>query len=576
VRRFLVVIIVGFLMVRMAPAQNAADESTVAVRMFSTRIVHQATFSPLGFNATMRRCPQCPEKKIETDTTLQQMYGDLRIAGDTLPRKQVEFLGAFRIRIDELPEAETAAGRWIVENTAAGLRILLVTSVERYVRAALNGEAASNEPLESSKAMAVVARTFALANRHRHAADGFDLCDSTHCQALRFSATRPEVEEAVRATTGETLWYGANRAEVYATQHCGGEAEDVADVWPAVHASYLRAHADPYCLRRSSASWHADIGIAELARILTAQHWKIPEKIETIRVIKRTPAGRAQVLEVLGQGARADISASGLHFAIDRALGWNQLRSDWYEITLNNGMVHFAGKGYGHGVGLCQAGSFEMAVEGHSYREILNFYFPGTRIGITSKDAGWKGISANGWTLSATDASQNLLAAGNAAWAKAQSIFPPQAAVHPRVRLMPTTELFRQATDEPGWMLASTHGASIVLQPLRVLLAHGGESSTLLHEFLHVLVEQETTPQTPLWLREGLVGLLAADNNPPSRSAMQPSQIESALAHPVGITESQQAHAASQQLVRRLIHQYGIQTVRGWLRSGVPPTALAP
>ncbi len=562
----------------MASAQNAVRESTVTVRLFSTHIGREVTFSPLGSRNTLRFCLQCSPITIDTPAILKQINGQLHMMGETAgsPHKQVEFMGTFRVRIEGSSEVETAAGRWIVNGTTTGLRILLTTSTEGYVIAALNGEAAADEPLESLKTMAVVARTFALTNAHRHAAEGFDFCDSTHCQALRFASARPEVEEAVRATTGETLWDGAHRAEAYATQHCGGEAEDAASVWPALHASYLHAHPDPYCLRRSSASWHTDISVAQLARILREQHWKVPEQIETIHISKRTPTGRVQMLEVLGQQTRAEISASSLHFAIDRAMGWNQLRSDRYQITLNNDVVHFEGKGYGHGVGLCQTGSFEMAAECRNYREILAFYFPGTRIRITPEDAGWREISGAGWTLVGTDTSQDFLQTGNTAWAKAQSTFPPKAPVHPVVRLMPSTELFRQATDEPGWMLASTRGINIVLQPLPVLRAHAADSSTLLHEFLHVLVEQEATPQTPLWLREGLVEVLADNNLHPTGDAMQISEIETALAHPVTFMEAQRGHAASAQLVQHLISTYGFQTVRGWLRSGVPPTALVP
>lgn len=550
----------------------AETEGSVTVSLFSIHTAREVTFSPLGSTNVIRLCRQCAQTKIDTPATLKWMNGEIHLAGDTIAHKKVEFRGAFRVQIERSPEVETAAGQWTVDAAPTGLRIVLTTSTERYVLAALNGEAAADEPPESLKAMAVVARTFALVNTHRHAAEGFDFCDSTHCQALHFSAARPNVEQAVEATTGETLWVGSQQAQAYATQHCGGKAEDASSVWPMLHAPYLRTHPDAYCLRRSSALWHADISITQLARILREQHWKTPAEIEAIHIVKRTPTGRAQVIEVLGQGTRDEISASSLHFALDRALGWNQLRSEWYEITLNNGTVHFEGKGYGHEVGLCQAGAFEMGTEGRSYREILNFYFPRTLVRIRPNDHGWEQSSAAGWTLIATDGSPSLMQAGNSAWAKAQSLFPPKASVHPVVRLMPSTELFRQATNEPGWMLASTSGTNIILQPMPVLRARGGESSTLLHEFLHVLVEQETTPQTPLWLREGLVEALAGTNSYHRSDAMRISEMENALAHPLNMAESQRAHAASAQMVRRLIERYGLQTIRSWLHSGVLST----
>lgn len=574
-RRLLVFLIAFLGFVSTISAQDAAEPSTLTVRLFSAYPVQEITFIPLGSDDKIRFCSQCLEKQISNPTTWKKTDGALRMTGDPHAYKQVQFQGAFRVRVKDSPQEETAAGRWEIRTTDTGIRTLLTISTEHYVMAALNGEASPDEPLESLKAMAIVARTFALLNGHRHAAEGFDLCNSTHCQALRFGRVRSEIEQAVLATTGETLWDRTHRAETYATQHCGGEAEDAASVWPNLHAPYLHSHPDPYCLRRSTAKWHTDISIVELARILREQQWDIPEHLEIIRITKRTSTGRAQMLEVSGQGKHAEISASSLHFALDRALGWNQLRSDWYEITLNNGFIHFEGKGYGHGVGLCQTGSFEMAAKSRNYRDILNFYFPGTQVRITPSDTGWKELPGVGWTLVAVNPPQSISQVGNIEWAKAQSIFPPKMAIHPLVRLMPSTELFRQATDQPGWTLASTRETSIILQPLSIVRTHGSESLTLLHEFLHVLVEQEASPQVPLWLREGLVEALTNNNLHPG-TAMPISAIETALKHPDGVIESQRAHAVSAQLVQQLLNKYGIQTVRGWLRSGVPSTALAP
>jgi hypothetical protein len=212
-----------------------------------------------------------------------------------------------------------------------------------------------------------------------------------------------------------------------------------------------------------------------------------------------------------------------------------------------------------------------MATEGHGYRDILNFYYPGTTVRITTADTGWKETEGAGWTLVSSGPSHDLLTAGNTAWQEALSLFPPKAQVHPRVHLMPSTELFRQATDEPGWMLASTRGGDVFLQPSMLLQIHGGVGPTLLHEFLHVLIEQETTQRTPLWLREGFVEALAK-NSQRIRvvSPISMNVLESALAQPTSEMESQRAHLASGVYV----DQYGFAIVRTWLHAGVPSTVL--
>ncbi len=482
-----------------------------------------------------------------------------------------------RFRVESAGEEPViASGKWVISSQHDGLRVLLTLPSENYVIAALSGEAAPDEPIASLKAMAISMRTFALVNANRHQSEGFGLCDSTHCQALRLGKPSPEVEQAVRETAGETLWSGAQRAHVFYTQHCGGRSEAASAVWPEERAGYLAGqHSDPYCLRRSPAQWQTRIPLRQLGEIFRAQGWHTPSPIGDIRITQRDVAGRAQLLQVTGQGAPAQLSASSFRFAVDRALGWNQMRSDWYSLTLSGADLEIRGRGYGHGVGLCQAGSFEMAAEGHSDTEILNFYFPGAVPGITPAGDVWQKRTGAGWTLLTTDPGGSLLGEGNAAWARAQSLLPrPSGSPEPTVQELPTTELFRQTTGEPGWMLASTRGSHIFLQPATVRQSNGGTETLLLHEFLHVLVEQQSRASAPLWLREGLVEVLAAPGKqqwPPV--ALPPAEVDAALAHPSSATISRRAHQAAARMAALLCARYGMTAMLEFLRNGVPSEA---
>jgi stage II sporulation protein D len=485
------------------------------------------------------------------------------------PAKTLKLNGSFRMQPAEGPEV-TAAGEWTITRQRDGLRVLLTLPSEKYVAAALSGEAAPDEPLASLKAMAITIRTFALLNAGRHQREGFDLCDSTHCQALRFAKPRPEVEEAVRETAGESLWSGGQRLHVYYTQHCGGMSEAANSVWPAEQGGDS-THRDPYCLRRSPAEWHARIALDQLSDIFRSQGWQTPSPIESIRVIRQTTGGRAGLLEVTGGGPRAQISASSFRFAVDRALGWNQLRSDWYTLAVSGYTLEIQGRGYGHGVGLCQAGAYEMAMEGHSDVEILDFYFPGAVAGITPADHGWQTEAGTGWTLLTTGSPNNLLAEGNSSWAKAQSLFGGRG--HPVVEELPTTELFRQTTGEPGWVLASARGSNVFLQPVQVRRKNSGAENLLLHEFLHVLVEQQAGENAPLWLREGLVEALAGGVQS-GHVDLPASEIDAELAHPADAATSRNAHQAAARMAALLRDRYGMPAVRDFLRSGVPYEAI--
>jgi stage II sporulation protein D len=562
------------------PLGNGADAARLAHNFFlaasapppeSARLLTVELFSTWTVKTLMATQLGQP-----TPTQIDWTPSGLRLSSGTTV-KQLSLSGSLRLRAGD-PQEISAAGRWTITWQRDGLRVLLTLPSENYVIAALNGEAAPDEPMASLRAMAISIRTFALANANRHSEEGFGLCDSTHCQALRLGKARPEVERAVRETAGETLWFGGQRAHVYYTQHCGGMSEAAGDVWPAEQASYLAGnHADPYCLRRSTAEWHARMDLTQLSGIFRAQGWQTPSPISAIRVARVSQTGRAELLEVTGRGAPAQLSASSFRFAVDRALGWNQMRSDWYTVSMAGSALEIRGRGYGHGVGLCQAGAYEMAAEGLSDTRILSFYFPGAIAGITPAGDGWRSVPGAGWTLLTTDPAGGLVSEGNVAWARARSLFGSTAgSVAPTVQELPSTELFRQTTGEPGWMLASTRGSNVFLQPATVRQNNGGTEALLLHEFLHVLVEQQAGEQAPLWLREGLVGALAnsGQGHFEFRGTMPVKELDAALARPADATASRQAHQVAARMAALLCTRYGMATVRDFLRNGVPLDTL--
>ena len=548
------------LLILAAPQLRAQNARALTLELFSSQTTKSLTIT---------------QRNQAKPLTIDWQPNGLHLPTRTV--KQLSLSGSLRLRT-AAGEQANAAGEWTIRWQPDGLRILLTLPSEDYVAAALNGEAAPGEPEASLKAMAVLIRTFALVNASRHHAEGFDLCDSTHCQSVRLGQTRPEVLRAVHETAGETLWFRGQRAHVYYSQHCGGMTEAAAAVWPAERAPYLQSqHEDPYCLRRSPGTWQTQIPLTRLSGILQAQGWKTPSPIEDIHIQRRSSSGRAQLLEVTGGGAPAQLSASSLRFAVDRALGWNQMRSDWYNLRISNGSLVISGKGYGHGAGLCQAGAYQMAAEGHSQQQILSFYFPGAVARITPSDQGWQKLPAAGWTLLTTHPSGNLMAEGNAAWAKAQALFgPPAAAIHPIVQDLPTTELFRQTTAQPGWILASTRGSTVFLQPAAVRQAAGGTNQLLLHEFLHVLVESQAGEKSPLWLREGLVETLATHGATGREPivAMPTETLDAELAHPTSVSASRHAHETAAHLAALLCARYGLAAVHGFLRTGVPANAL--
>lgn len=546
---------------------NDGGGRDVSIALFSTHTLRGATVTPLGEHSWIAHCARCIHEPLTAPLHVATPM-DI-FAGGTL-----------RVTDDATSEARIASGLWHLRATRHGSKVeidvALTLPSERYVAAVLNAEAATGEPAQSLRALAILARTYALNGSHYAAATGrlaADLCDSTECQAMRLGPASQTVEDATRATAGETLWFGAGRAEVFFSQNCGGQTEDAGAAWPKLRSTpYLHSRVDPYCSRRDTAAWHAGVPLTMLAEIAKTQGWSVPAQVVSARVAERSASHRALQVAFTGSDAKtAIVSATSLRFGIGRALGWDRVRSDAYEVGVRNGALVFDGRGHGHGVGLCQAGATEMATEGKSAREIIAFYFPGTAVRIAPTDDGWQESQTGLLTLRATHPfSAERTAALLQAWNEAQRRFVPRRAVRPGITFAPTTEVFRQLTAQAGWALASTTGSAIVLQPETVLQAHGARiSETLLHEMLHVLVEAEATGQAPLWLREGLVEVLAGERTG-TAATMSAGAIDDALQSADSLQASEHAHRAAAARVQVLMTRYGASAVRGWLSSGVP------
>src|SRR5437879_399836 len=121
-----------------------------------------------------------------------------------------------------------------------------VLPLENYVARVLAGEAARDSPPAALDALAITVRTFALANVRRHRADGFDLCDQTHCQVVR--AATSATDAAAARTAGRLLLHGGAAASIYYTASCGGRTEIPSAVWPgAADPPFLPSREDDAC-----------------------------------------------------------------------------------------------------------------------------------------------------------------------------------------------------------------------------------------------------------------------------------------------------------------------------------------
>ncbi len=563
------VLIVGFL-----PIQGGCENASAAGAMdITARLFSTATISHLRVtsrNASWRTCVHCPTRPIpapmEVDWTGTNP-GVLRVSGQALPLMLLD--GPVDMQASDGQRAQVA-GHWRVGATKDGLHVTVTVPSERYVTGVLAAEAGQGTPAEALKALAVVARSFALTGAARHGAEG--LCDSTHCQALRFAPVPADIASAVQATAGETLWSGGKRVPGYFSQNCGGMTEGSAEAWSGPRQAWLVSHPDPYC-QHAPSQWHAELQESDVRAALAREGWNVSTPIETIEQVARDASGRAHLIRMHSSQQTVTLSASSFRFALNRSLGWNQLRSDRYTVHRRGAKLVFDGVGFGHGVGLCQAGAKQMAAEGRSYRNVLAFYFPGTTVRIAAQDGGWR--SQQTAHVSVRDLQQDVALSRQAeqAFAEAKQQWRGRSDVRLQLTLYPTTELFRQSTGEPGWVLASTRGAEISLQPQNVLKQNGSVADVLRHELLHAMVEADAAAAAPLWLREGLVEVLNGEHCT-SAASLSLSEIERELRNASTKLDSQLAHTAACARVRSSLQAHGLEAVQGWLRGGVPANAV--
>jgi len=290
-----------------------------------------------------------------------------------------------------LPASEAApalAGELRVGVAGAGGPEIRRVPLEEYVEAAILSEfaPASGTPHDVARMFelqAVLARTFAVAHRGRHRSEGFDLCAATHCQLyeaerLSTSRWREAARGAARRTAGEILWHDASPAQALFHADCGGHTSAPAEVWPAgATLPYLRALADGGPAGQAHSTWEYEIGNGLMLRALEADpRTRMGGRLSDIRVRARDTAGRAR--RVTLQGARGvEIPGEVLREVLVRAFGPRSIRSTLFEVRKVGSGWRFSGRGFGHGVGLCQAGAYARIRAGDPPAAVLAIYYPG-------------------------------------------------------------------------------------------------------------------------------------------------------------------------------------------------------
>jgi len=553
------------------PTHAVRHPETLRVGLWTLWHDKQISISPTPNGpATLRTCQDCKAISLARPNKVHAI-GDRVSYGEG--REAAALWIAGRVTLAAHGESLVLGNPLHIAARNGSLVLDVTLPIESYVERVVASESSAADSPESLKALAIVARSFALHQKHGHAE--YDLCDSTHCQLLHWAGNlerRGAAHAATLSTSGQTLWFHGQRAEVWFHQNCGGRTASPAEVWPGHKPMpWLASRTDSYCTARGAREWSAEISLSDLSRALAADGLVRPGW-KSLTVARRGESGRVVTL----RADSVEIPAEEFRLAVGRALGWNRILSNWFELSRQTDRFFFHGRGSGHGVGLCQAGAAAMAASGRSSSQILAQYFSGATVADENSGLSWQAVRAPGFTLETLDpADAAYLSLLSRSLAEAESRSGLKPAGQFTVRAFASTPAFRDVTLAPGWVAAFTEGDWIGTQPLRTLAARKILVSVLRHEFLHALVEGKSSANAPLWLREGLVEAWSGE---PAASGQQPamkiSEVDRALTHAASEAQSAAAHRTAGWYAARLLSRFGRDQVLGWLRTGVPSSAM--
>jgi len=232
------------------------------------------------------------------------------------------------------------------------------------------------------EAQILVARTYGVSRRGRHGAEGFDLCDTTHCQRYepaRLKRARwAELASRIAARTSRSvLVHDSRLIEAVFHADCGGHTADARDVWGAARP-YLVARRD--AVNDPHRAWTSELRADRLAAALSRdRRTRLEPPLRELAVAVRDRSGRAARIRLAGRET-VEVDGDVFRAVVTAWLGVSALPSTRFTLRRQGDGWQLRGTGFGHGVGMCQAGALSRARSGAKGPEILGFYYPGAII----------------------------------------------------------------------------------------------------------------------------------------------------------------------------------------------------
>lgn len=268
-------------------------------------------------------------------------------------------------------KSHTFRDNFEMEMVKGKLVLINDVSMKNYLAGVIESEGGGGRHLEYYKVQALISRTYAFKNLNRHQSQGFNLCDAVHCQAYHnMRKHSPTIDEAVEQTHGEVFVDSTySLISTYFSANCGGQTSDASYVWKN-SIPYCQPFVDTFCVHTRQAKWSKVIPRSEWEGFLKKQYGLNVSD----RFIKE------QMYSFKQDSRKAFYIHPSLGVPLRDLREKFRLKSTFFDVYLEGSSVVLKGRGFGHGIGLCQEGAMSMATIGYNYKQIGLFYFSGIRI----------------------------------------------------------------------------------------------------------------------------------------------------------------------------------------------------
>ncbi len=257
-------------------------------------------------------------------------------------------------------------------------RITAINSIdiEDYIKGVLYHEVSHHWAMEALKAQAVATRTYAIYKMQSSGKADYDVTNDIYSQVYGGKdSERYRTGLAVDRTSGQILSFQGKVLPAYFHATCAGMTEDSKELW-GTDISPLRGVPCMFCQDSPHMHWKRNYRLHDIQMNLNKRGYKIGS-IKEIKVVDRNRSGRVKALKITSRDGE-EITVPGKDFR--EIIGPNDLKSNNYEIIMQGYYVNFVGKGWGHGVGMCQWGARGMAEQQFNFKQILSYYYPGSEL----------------------------------------------------------------------------------------------------------------------------------------------------------------------------------------------------